>query len=229
MSFEKVSYRSLSDDVHEILKRKILRCELKQGQRLKDKEIAQALGVSRSLVRNVLTILEKEGLVRFSRKGVFVAQYTRREIQEIFEVRGLLESFALESAVENISQREIDEIHEQIERARAGLEKGRVEECLDLDMALHRLIIRKSSNSQIEKIYSTYRSMLQIIAFSDRNHMGEIRQAFEEHCRLFEAIERRDLVRSKKVLRAHLSSAMRSVLRNFPPTLDPKGGEEEVA
>lgn len=220
MEFEKVSVKNMSDEVYEILKRKILRWELTEGQRLKDKEIAEGLGVSRSLVRNVFPVLEKEGLVKISRKGVYVAQFTKKEIQEIFEVRRLLESFALESAIGSITSEEIEKIDKKIQRAECALKDEKFEEALDLDFGLHELMIKKCNNSHINKIYSTYQNIIKIIAFSNFNNMEDILQAFKEHCRLIEAIKKRDLLKGKKALQAHLLSAMHRVLKNFAAIAD---------
>lgn len=219
MEIGKVHHRNLSEEVFELLKEKIIRWDFKPGQRLKDRELAEGLGVSRSLVRYAFALLEKEGLVTVSRTGVYVAQFTKKEIQKIFEVRKLLEPFALESAFTNITQKELDDTDEKMKRAERELKGGRLEASYDADVALHQLIINRCNNNQIKKIYSGFRNILGIIILSDYSQRAKVVQFFEEHRQIFDAIKRGDLMDSKKVLVSHLSNAMHRVLENFEKTI----------
>lgn len=227
MEIEKVYHKSLSEEVLEILREKIIRWEFKPGRRLKDRELAEGLGVSRSLVRHAFTLLEKEGLVTVSRTGVYVAQFSKREIQEIYEVRKLLESFALESAYGNITEKELDEIDRMISQTERELESGKLEASYDLDVAMHQLIINKCNNSQIRKIYSNYRSILGIIILSDYNRLDNVVASFEEHRRIFDAIKRRDLKKAKEALITHLSGSMSRVIEMFGSMATPEVFAEE--
>ncbi|MBW2057541.1 MAG: GntR family transcriptional regulator [Deltaproteobacteria bacterium] len=215
MEIEKLHHKSLSEEVFELLREKIIRWKFRPGQRLKDRELAEGLGVSRSLVRHAFTLLEKDGLVKVSRTGVYVSRFTKREIQEIYEVRRLLESFALESAYDNITDEELDEIEGKINETKRDLEMGQLEASYALDVAIHQLIVNKCNNSQIKKMYSNYRSILGIIILSDYNKPDNVVESFEEHCRIFEAIKQRDLNKAREALLSHLSGSMNRVIEMF--------------
>jgi len=215
VEIEKLHHKSLSEEVFELLREKIIRWEFRPGQRLKDRELAEGLGVSRSLVRHAFTLLEKDGLVKVSRTGVYVSRFTKREIQEIYEVRRLLESFALESAYDNITDEELDEIEGKINETKRDLEMGQLEASYALDVAIHQLIVNKCNNSQIKKMYSNYRSILGIIILSDYNKPDNVVESFEEHCRIFEAIKQRDLNKAREALLSHLSGSMNRVIEMF--------------
>jgi len=215
VEIEKLHHKSLSEEVFELLREKIIRWKFRPGQRLKDRELAEGLGVSRSLVRHAFTLLEKDGLVKVSRTGVYVSRFTKREIQEIYEVRRLLESFALESAYDNITDEELDEIEGKINETKRDLEMGQLEASYALDVAIHQLIVNKCNNSQIKKMYSNYRSILGIIILSDYNKPDNVVESFEEHCRIFEAIKQRDLNKAREALLSHLSGSMNRVIEMF--------------
>jgi DNA-binding GntR family transcriptional regulator len=215
MEMRKVPHKTLGEKVYQILKERIIRWELEPGERLKDREIAAALGVSPSLVRNAFVPLEKEDLITISRKGVYVTELTRKLVKEIFEVRILIESYALESAFDKITQKDLEDLEERIGQAERELEAGRLEACFDLDIVLHQLSINRCANSVIKKIFSNFRNMFGIIRRSDRGRVANVAKSFGEHRRIFEAIKRRDLENAKKNLAFHLSDAMNRVLENF--------------
>jgi DNA-binding GntR family transcriptional regulator len=99
MDNEKLRHKNLSEEVLDVLREKIIQWEFKPGQRLKDRKLAGSLGVSRSLVRQAFSLLEMEGLVTVSRTGVYVSQFSKVEIQEIYEVRKLLKHLRLSQLI----------------------------------------------------------------------------------------------------------------------------------
>ncbi len=215
MEIEKIYHENLGDKVYRILKEKIVRWELKPGQRLKDREVAESLEVSRSLVRNAFALLEKEDLVVVSRKGVYVAEFTKRQIEEIGEVRKLLEPFALKSAIETITQEELEGFERTIKRAERELKEGQLEACYQLDISLHQLIISRCNNSQIKKAYSYFQNILAIFIRSDYRQIDKVAQSFEEHRRIFDALKKRDLQEANEVLLSHLSKGLERALGHF--------------
>jgi DNA-binding GntR family transcriptional regulator len=102
---------SRKDVVIETLRESILSGDRAAGSRLNLDEIAEELGVSRMPVREALKQLEAEGLVTiYPHRGVEVSQLAIGEIEEIFEIRTLLEQKAVEKAIPNLSQSDLDEM-----------------------------------------------------------------------------------------------------------------------
>ena len=117
-------YPSMEEQVYKIIKNKIIWHEVKMKERIIDKKIAEELGVSRSMVRQVLTILTKEELLTMvPRNGFYVKEITRKEIGEIYNIRKILEGYATEVAVPKISSRDIAEVEEVFDKAKRDLEK----------------------------------------------------------------------------------------------------------
>lgn len=216
MSIERINYKNLGQEVFETLKNKIIRWELKPGQRLIDRDLAEGLGVSRSLVRNAIGLLEKEGLVNVvSRSGVYVKKFTQKDIDDIFEVRKLLELFALESAFGNITGDDLNHIAEKIGLTREGFDQGQYEASYDLDVALHQLVIDRGHNSEIKKIYANYRSIIGIIIFSDYFKVNFVKDSFVEHCQIFEAIKADRKQHTAGLLMTHLDRSKERVIEMF--------------
>ena len=90
------NYENLEEKIYKIIKDKIIYHKIKPGERVIDKNIAEELGVSRSLIRQVLGMLTKEEIVKVvPRKGFYVKEITKKEVEEIYDVRKILESYAI--------------------------------------------------------------------------------------------------------------------------------------
>lgn len=116
---EIINRQTAADQVADVLREKILSGELPAGQYIRQEAIAQELGVSRLPVREALVLLESQGLVQTEKyKGTFVASLSMREIEEIYALRGLLETFLLRRAFPNLNEQIFEQAEEIIERSR---------------------------------------------------------------------------------------------------------------
>lgn len=107
------SFSTVEDMTKAFIREAILKGIFRPGQRLQQDSIAALLGVSRMPVRASLRQLESEGLVTFhAHRGATVASLTGRQIAEIYELRILLEGFALEKAMENLTEERLQELAE---------------------------------------------------------------------------------------------------------------------
>lgn len=128
----KSSYRTVEEMVVAAIREAVLSGVYKPGDKLPQEKLAQALGASRIPVRAALRQLEAEGLVVFSpHRGATVRVLQPEDVEEIYELRILLETFALRSAIEQISPEEIDELEgiaQELDRLGEGEEWLRLRE-----------------------------------------------------------------------------------------------------
>lgn len=116
---EPINRQTAAHQVAEVLREQILSGQLPAGQYIRQEAIAQALGVSRLPVREALVLLESQGLVQTEKyKGTFVASLSTREIEEIYALRGLLETFLLRHAFPNLTAEIFAQAEQIIERSR---------------------------------------------------------------------------------------------------------------
>jgi len=102
---------SISEAVTDTLRSAVLNGQLKPGQKLPQAEIAEQLGVSRIPLRDALRRLEVEGLVLMDdRRGARVAEVSMEELDEIFQMRILLEPTCAEAAVGKLTDEEADRL-----------------------------------------------------------------------------------------------------------------------
>lgn len=150
MTSETIS--GLTNDVHTRLRGEIMRGELKPHQTLVEVELAARLGVSRTPIRESLQRLRSEGLVVSERRRWVVYAHTRREIEEIFEVRMALEGYAARLACARASDAQKEEI-EAIFLNRNDDDLS-VPEFVKLNSIFHAAIVRSSGNLELESLVS---------------------------------------------------------------------------
>lgn len=123
-SFMSIVYKTRTQLVVETLREKILSGEIKAGQPLRQAALAEELNVSRIPVREALLQLEAEGLVSFEpHKGATATELTANQVDELFELRAMLEADLLASSIPHISDEKLDEATELLSRLDKALGK----------------------------------------------------------------------------------------------------------
>ncbi|WP_319531433.1 GntR family transcriptional regulator [uncultured Cohaesibacter sp.] len=113
--------RTTTSIVADELRQRILSGQLKEGEQVNQEAIASELGVSRIPVREALQQLEAEGLITLvSHKGAEVTRLEPEEIEELFDVRGMLECWLFEKALPHLSEADLTEAEEAVAAMRGA-------------------------------------------------------------------------------------------------------------
>jgi len=209
-------FPNLEDQVYKIIKDKIIWHEIKMGERIIDKKLAEELGVSRSMVRQALTILVKEELlIMIPRNGFYVKEMTRKEIEEIYNIRKILEAYATELAVPKITSRDIVKLEEVFKRAKRDLEKDEVKSFIETDIKLHKLLIDNCGNKCLKKMISEYNDKYAFYRIIDLNRIERAKESYFEHYEIFRAVKEKKVALSAKLMAKHIENAKKIILNNF--------------
>lgn len=173
--------------------------------------LADTFGVSRTVAHEVLTRLERVGLVQQGNNGRwYVPRLTVRDVEEHYEVRSVLEPLAL---VQGARMMDKSEIFIRLQRARALVERGTASseaEIVQLENDLHRDIVLACSNTQFRQIIE--RSQLPLIAthltFERYLNDEEILPSAKQHVKILEALSKGDDAGAAKEMVTHLQSAL---------------------
>ncbi len=194
---------SKSEYVYRSLRDAILAGILRPGVFLNQVELAEQFQMSRMPIRDALTILAKEGLVRNVRhKGANVTYFSIREIQEIYFIRKILEGYAVREAVpkmDGTTLAQLDKINRTLARhAQAGNIDAMIRENEKFHTALYEPCQNKKLLELIQNLWSSYpkRKLWEI--------KGRGRQVIEQHKRILAAVRARDPVKAQKLIEAHL-------------------------
>lgn len=139
---------NLTEMAYLSVRKYLLDGSLAEGERLTEESVASRLGISKSPVREALNRLETEGLIVISpRRGAFVRRFSLVETRDLYNVREVLETYAVRVA--EITPRLIDELEQSIERTKEHLRSGDKLRHVDEDMRFHSLLAASSGNSEL--------------------------------------------------------------------------------
>jgi len=205
----KTSYRTLPGVITGILREKILSGELGGGVQLKQEELASQFSISMSALREALKSLEAEGLVIFyPNRGAVVSELSADEAREVFDIRLFLESGALELAIPNLSESDLEEAYGVLNKTD---EETRSSLWADFNWQFHEILYRAANRP---KLLSLIQQMHNNVARYMRLYLTTMnyqKKSQEEHRALLYACGRRDIREAQKVLRRHMSDASRNL------------------
>ena len=172
--------------------------------RLDERRLSRDLGVSRTPIREAMTVLEQEGFVRTRpRRGIYVVKKTKREIVEIITVMAALESMAARLAAERASDAEIAELRRLMDGFTDGRNSDRLDDYSDANIAFHQAIIKMSGCTLLaemtENLFIHMRAIRKITIHQDNRAARSI----SDHMRIIEALERRDADLAERLARQH--------------------------
>jgi len=164
------------------------------------------MGISRSSLREAFQILEHEGLIdNVARKGTFIREFNKKDLDEIKEVRMLIEVPAVVQTVSTITDKDYEHLERILDLMKLEIKEENWYELFDLDMQFHHYLISLSDNSRIHSIYNVIvvqiRTFLSLLSdyYLDRKEIF-----YEEHKELLEAIRSGDKELVEKVAIAHI-------------------------
>lgn len=184
--------------------------ELPPGTAIVEQEIADLLGISRTPVREALKQLEMEGLVRhIPLRGTFVAEISTQDVEEIFALRQALEILALHTAIEEITDEELEELERHLESL--GPE-SLPESFYNSDRKLHDLIVKHGRNRRLRIFYDMLNSQIERVRRVSAQKPNRLKKSRQEHLEIVQALKERDLQKAEELLRQHLRNVKESCI-----------------
>jgi len=172
--------------------------------RLDERQLSQDLGVSRTPIREAMTLLEQEGFVRtLPRRGVFVVRKTKAEILEIIHVWAALESMAARLITKNATDAEIATLRKLFDEFQGNSPEGHLDEYSDANIAFHQAIIRLSKSRLIEDVTENLFIHVRAIRQVTIRQSDRAQRSIVDHMKIIQALERRDTELAERLVREH--------------------------
>ncbi len=182
--------------------------------RLTEQEIATASGVSRTPVREALRRLQAEGYVTASaNQGAVVAEWTAKDMNDVFELRALLEPYGAARAATRISAAgiaQLRELAEQQHQESASRTAGFIERIGELNSRFHRLVQSYSGNVRLVKLMPLLVEAPLVLRTFTRYKPAELLRSAHHHLELVSALEAHDAEWAAAVMRTHILAAQSS-------------------
>lgn len=195
---------TVTDQVRETLRRAILSGDLPGGERLALADVAEALGVSTTPVREALRVLASEGFVQLDPyRGGIVRSPKREEIEEVVRLRQALEPLAMEEAVKGMTPEILEEAERHLQMM---LDKPDSDEWVESNRVFHEILYRGVSSERLLEILSMLRSpVVMYVSRAVIHHAGFRTEANRQHVGLMTAVKQNDVERASKIIVDHVA------------------------
>ncbi|MFE7316739.1 GntR family transcriptional regulator [Streptomyces sp. NPDC057555] len=195
-----------AERVYNHLKDALLERRYEGGMLLTEGELADAVGVSRTPVREALLRLEVEGLIKlYPKKGALVLPVSAQEIADVVETRLLVEKHAAAKAVP-AGEALIDELAQALETMREQAAAGDLAAVSVADRAFHAAIVRSAGNQILERLYEQLRDrQLRMGVAVMHSHPDRIAKNIAEHTEILQALRAGDADAATEAVQRHVS------------------------
>ncbi|MBN1315175.1 MAG: GntR family transcriptional regulator [Anaerolineales bacterium] len=198
--------QTLSDRVYDAICNAIVEGELAPGQRLREAEVAESLGVSRTPVREAFARLGQQNLVDKGPTGWYsVARWDRQTLWEVATLRTSLEELAISLACQNLTIEDFEILNSLIADVGEAIEKKDYEKLIAIDINFHSFIWSRSQHKLLEAMLEQMRPQIRYFMYLARP--ADQHYTTESHLKLVEVLKEKDLEAVKSTLRDHILTA----------------------
>lgn len=201
------------DIAYNTLKSKILAQGYLPGKQLKELQISTELGLTRTPVREAIIKLEREGIVKtIYNRGAFVATFSKKETDDIFDVREALETKAIYLATKRACSEDIDTIEKTLNKREELIKNGilRVDYC-DYGLDFHFLIIKLSKNDRLVSLWQTIESQLSLMRVTSTMLKHRYLKVFGEHKKILAFIAKGNFRSAEKLIIKHIEYSKNNI------------------
>jgi DNA-binding GntR family transcriptional regulator len=197
---------SLSDQVYDHLRFAIISSSIQPGEKLVELEIAAQMGTSQGPIREALQRLERDGLVeRRARSATYVTTITIDGMYELFSIRRMIESFAIQRTAQKITAQQCDYLDELIQKMAASGSQQEINTLADYDMQLHRHIVEWSGSPSLLYAWMPLSSQIQrFIVQSHPQQYPDFVEVGTRHQPIVEALRRHDSDGAAQAVQDHI-------------------------
>jgi DNA-binding GntR family transcriptional regulator len=197
--------KSLREQASEVLRANVVSGELAPGRIYSVATLAQDLGVSATPVREALLDLTSSGLVEPVRnRGFRVLTADDDDLDEIGQLRIMLEVPAIRTVVERGSEEDIQALRPTLDAIGAAAAAGDVPAFLAADRAFHLGLLELTGNGRLLRLVAQLRDQTRLTGLSALARAGALDASAREHCAVLDAVRERDADRAERLMRRHL-------------------------
>lgn len=200
-----------SEKAYFAIREMILDGSFRPGDRLSEEQLSAAIGVSRTPIRDALRRLENDYFVSIrANRGARVRGWDAADIEDLFQMRAIIEGFGARRAAERASPEQIAELREQIQRIDQAIADSRnpdIEVFLAANARFHQVICDASGNSRLSDMIASLVAQAVVVRTAKGFSIEDLRRSNFHHREMAEAIEARDGDLAETVMRTHILSA----------------------
>ena len=211
------------DRALDYVKNRVLTGEFVGGELISEGEVASALGMSRTPVREAFLRLEADGLLRlYPKRGALVVPVSPQEVRAVMEARLVLEQFAASKVIRRgpaARKAAYERLSAELKRQRQAGTAGHLREFLESDRVFHTITVEDAENSILAGFYTSLRDrQMRMIGESAIRDPGRVTTIVKEHRNIAQAVRDGDVPRAIEAVKVHHTSTLRAVGIAIEPT-----------
>ncbi len=204
-----LSTRPLYEEVADQLRNRIFAHDLAPGAWIDEQSLAKEFGISRTPMREAIKVLAAEGLITMKlRRGAYVTEVNRGDLEQIFTVLSLLEGEAAKEAASKAKESDLnalDDLHLRLEKAAAD---RNLDLFFEINVRFHERIIAIAANPWMTSVIDDLRKVLKLQRKDSLSRSGRLQQSLSEHREILKALLKRDPVAAEQAMRTHLAHGL---------------------
>jgi DNA-binding GntR family transcriptional regulator len=188
-------------EVYKIIREGIASREIPAGTQLKESDLVEKLGVSKTPIREALNQLSKEGIVEiYPRKGAFVKHWTKQEVLELFLIREVLEGLAVRLATKSLNKTSIEKLEEYFENY-----ETKTASYAEADEQFHSDIVNGCGSKYLVTLINNLQDSVQMPELRKLSFRSpdRIRESVAEHLRIIKAMKEGNEKKAEELAREH--------------------------
>ena len=208
--------KSLHEEVYDSLKKSILHGKLKAGQRLLEEQLAHQIGISRTPVREAFHKLERDDLVtRLPRRGFAVREFTKDDVDEIFGICSILESYAFYQATLHLTPEKIATLKKKIEELEKAFKNKSYDKVVQLQTDFSDLLYKSCRSKKLLNIIDNFRDYFYRYRSALLQTKDGFKHSIEDYRNMLEAMKKKNPRLVERIVRKHFAREKEAALREI--------------
>ncbi len=211
-------YTPFRDQIYEKLRNKIILGDWEPGSILTEGELAKTFGVSRTPVREVIRQLESEGLIKvIPKKGILIPQIEEKDVEDIFELREIIYSYAVKKAIDNVTTRDITKLEQIVKAAEKFKRENETGKLVGLSQRFHECILGLAGNKRFLEVDKALRAHFtrysaKLFDVEERKQIG-----WSGHREIVAALKKKDKKLACQKMKEHIEQGKKLLLNKRSP------------
>jgi len=199
---------STVDAVRNALESDILSLRFAPGEKVTESEVSTRYGVSRNTVREAIAHLLAQGLLtKIANKGVYVRRFTTEDVQELFHLRALLETEAVNTILSG--DRLPTDLYKNVEELESITRRDQWDEYVLSDIRFHRELVAAAGSPRLSKLYDTILTEVKLCIYQTRNYVPVSNHSNATHRSILDAICERKANVALSLLKGHIEHVIK--------------------
>lgn len=211
----------MSEEIADILRENIISRSINPGEKVNEYQVAKLLNISRPPIREAFRLLAAEGLITLvPRKGAFVSKMTPQEVKEIYEMKSMMESFAVRLGIPIVDEKEVSELDSINNLIEEKIKQNDFKAILKLNIEFHRKMIKMSKNEKLAHFYESIVLPIRRYQQVGLSAPASWETSLQEHREIVEAIRSKNIEFVERLSRGHTMKAAARVIKQLEENKD---------